>query len=276
MATKYQHGKVYKIVSNNTDQIYVGSTTQPTLARRLATHKEAYVKWKAGGDKFISSCILLDQPDYRIVLLESYPCRSKDELNSREQHYIELYKDTCVNKRKAFTGLTKDEYFQQYRQEHKEEMRENNAEYYQKNREKLTEQYKRYREEHKEQIARRQSLYRQEHKEEKRIRDKQYHVKNSEKIKMQKAQYRQMNSDKIKQRYRDNKEELNRKKCQITQCTCGGKYTASHKARHEKSEKHRTYVNIRNDLVHKLNEKFGEEDWTNATLAVMQTILCEG
>ena len=47
-----------------------------------------------------------------------------------------------------------------------------------------------------------------------------------------KAEYRQKN-----------KAELNEKKKQLHNCSCGISYTHSHKARHEKSKKHQNYIN---------------------------------
>ena len=38
----YSKGKIYKIVCNNTGLIYIGSTCEPTLARRLAKHVGNY------------------------------------------------------------------------------------------------------------------------------------------------------------------------------------------------------------------------------------------
>jgi hypothetical protein len=38
MPINYQLGKVYKIVDNTNGQCYVGSTCEPILARRLASH----------------------------------------------------------------------------------------------------------------------------------------------------------------------------------------------------------------------------------------------
>jgi hypothetical protein len=34
----YQDGNIYKIVCNITDECYIGSTCEPTVARRLAGH----------------------------------------------------------------------------------------------------------------------------------------------------------------------------------------------------------------------------------------------
>ena len=37
----YQLGKIYKIVDNTNGNIYIGSTCEPTLARRLAKQRES-------------------------------------------------------------------------------------------------------------------------------------------------------------------------------------------------------------------------------------------
>ena len=113
---KYQRGKVYKIISPHTDMIYIGSTTEPTLARRLAGHKGTYNRYLAGNHNYVSSYEILQHPEYRIVLVESYPCDSRDKLLAREQHHIDLAGDTCVNRQRAFTdltGLTKQDYKKQ-------------------------------------------------------------------------------------------------------------------------------------------------------------------
>ena len=44
----YQIGKIYKIVCNITDECYIGSTCEPTLAMRLSKHVACYKRWKSG------------------------------------------------------------------------------------------------------------------------------------------------------------------------------------------------------------------------------------
>jgi hypothetical protein len=44
----YQDGKIYKIICNITDECYIGSTCELTVARRLAGHVIDYKSWKAG------------------------------------------------------------------------------------------------------------------------------------------------------------------------------------------------------------------------------------
>jgi hypothetical protein len=91
-----------------------------------------------------------------------------------------------------------------------------------------------------------------------------YYQKNTESLKAYQKEYAKNNPEKIKAR--TNAKNL---------CVCGGHYTNVNRTKHERTVKHQTYVNTRNDLVHKLNEKYGEEDWTTATLAEMHEILLE-
>ena len=95
---KYTRGKIYKIVSDKSDKIYIGSTIEPTLARRMALHKGNWNAWKNGKGTYTSSYELLELEDAQIILIELYPCKSRDELLSRERYYTDLYKNTTVNK----------------------------------------------------------------------------------------------------------------------------------------------------------------------------------
>lgn len=85
----YALGKVYKITGGGL--IYIGSTCEPTLARRLAGHVGSYKQGKS-----ISSSMIIETGQYEITLIELYPCSSKDELHSRERFHIE--QNVCVNK----------------------------------------------------------------------------------------------------------------------------------------------------------------------------------
>lgn len=93
----YGKGKIYKIISPQTKKIYVGSTCLGHLSRRLAKHKYSYDAWKQGKKHYGSSFELMKQKKYAIILLETYPCNSKDELRSREQFWIDQLKAHCVN-----------------------------------------------------------------------------------------------------------------------------------------------------------------------------------
>jgi hypothetical protein len=74
--------------------------------------------------------------------------------------------------------------------------------------------------------------YYEEHKEHLQELMKQYQIKNYDKIKELTKQYRIENADKI-----------NEKKKENCNCECGGKYTKSHLARHQKTKKHIDFIN---------------------------------
>jgi len=105
----YARGKIYKIVRDGTDQIYVGHTTEPRLSRRMNGHRSDFCSWKAGKRKYCSSFAMLDGGPCRIVLIEDFPCQNIDQLKAREQHYIDLFKPICVNIQRAIDLRTDDE-----------------------------------------------------------------------------------------------------------------------------------------------------------------------
>ena len=65
---RYKDGKIYKIVSDKTDMIYIGSTIQ-TLNNRFNHHKVH----KNTNFKLIFEI----DPNPKIVLLEEYSCKNK-------------------------------------------------------------------------------------------------------------------------------------------------------------------------------------------------------
>ena len=143
---QYDRSKIYKIVCNITGEIYVGSTTEPSLARRLAGHKSSYNFYLKGKKKYITSIEILKNGNYFIELICNASCNSRDELNAIEGKYIREL--NCINKNIA--GRTD----KQYREENTEKIkkyRENNTEkikqYYIDNLDKLKEQKKIYQKE---------------------------------------------------------------------------------------------------------------------------------
>ena len=91
------NAKIYKIISDKTNKIYIGSTIQDYLSKRLGGHRKDFKKWQETNKNYCSSFDILKLGDYKIILLEAYPCESRDELNKREREYIEKYKNKCVN-----------------------------------------------------------------------------------------------------------------------------------------------------------------------------------
>ena len=132
MVVDYQKSKVYKIVSNSTDLVYVGSTTQP-LYNRIAGHRRQYKKYQNGADNYVTSYEMLKYGDCEIVLLEDCPCDRKEQLYARERYFIETL--ACVNK--VIPGRKQAE----YREANKEKIIERGKQYREANKEKYTESH---------------------------------------------------------------------------------------------------------------------------------------
>eukprot|EP00732_Lithocolla_globosa_P002788 Lithocolla_globosa_v1_NODE_1952_length_2243_cov_366.873400.p2 type:complete len:156 gc:universal NODE_1952_length_2243_cov_366.873400:824-1291(+) len=95
----YKNGKIYRLVSNKTEDVYYGSTTAP-LSQRLAEHKYNYNHPKRGQ---CCSKFIVKFDDVKIVLVEDYPCDRREQLDAREYHYIET--NACINKREDLGRL---------------------------------------------------------------------------------------------------------------------------------------------------------------------------
>jgi hypothetical protein len=102
----YAQGKIYKIVNYENDDIYIGSTTEPTLARRLAEHVSCYKRYLDGKGNYVTSYTIIETGHYDIQLVEAYPCNNKMELHAREGYWIKSM--DCVNK--YIAGRTRKEY----------------------------------------------------------------------------------------------------------------------------------------------------------------------
>ena len=132
MPTDYSRGKIYCLRSPHTDKVYIGSTCEPYLSRRLVKHRGVFKRWKKDTSRpYVTSFVILECGDAYIELLELYPCSSRDELHAKEGEYMRKMK--CVNRciagrgRKQYREDNKEElrdYAKQYRDEHKEKIRE--------------------------------------------------------------------------------------------------------------------------------------------------------
>ena len=147
----YQNGKIYKIVCNVTNKIYVGSTTK-LLCQRLNAHKSNFKSYKNGATKFMTSYSVLENGNYDIILLLNYPCDNKEELHAKERYYIETI--VCVNHNKpAMTELD----IKQYKEVNKERINEQKRKYKRNNKDKT----KQYNEDNKDKIREYQKNYRE-------------------------------------------------------------------------------------------------------------------
>ncbi len=164
----YQKGKIYKIVDHTNDDVYYGSSCEPILSRRLANHVGKYKQYQKGKCNKYTSFKILENGNYDIILVESYPCKSSDELRSREQYYI--VNNDCINKN--IPNRTQKE----WEKANSEDLKTKKKEYQLKNKDKIAsykkEYGKEYRNKHKEKLSLKCKEYDKNHKTEKKEYDK--------------------------------------------------------------------------------------------------------
>ena len=112
--TDYSKGKIYRIVCNVTGEVYIGSTTQE-LERRLYGHiHSAVISMQCSSDTIIK------RGDYKIELLENYPCNSKEALLWKEREWYD--KTDCINRFSPIQSRTeKLKYMNEWHHLHKDE-----------------------------------------------------------------------------------------------------------------------------------------------------------
>ena len=231
----YNNGKIYKIVCNKTGLIYVGSTCQP-LYKRIYKHKDNFNQYKNGNDKrYYTSYKIIENGDYDIVLVENYPCLSKDELHRKEREYIE--KLDCVNK--VIPTRTQNE----YQNNKKEELDEYRKKYYEENKELIKLKVKKWRELNIEKATETKHQYYESNKTEILTKQKEHYYKNKDIFAIKNKTYREENKEKISERKKIYTEKNNYK---IT-CGCGSVFCKIDKSKHDKTKKHIAYLNTSKD-----------------------------
>ena len=83
----YSLSKIYKLVSNKSPEIYIGSCAT-RLSTRLSEHK-------CKSNRCVSKKLFVDDAIVTIVLIKDYPCDNKNMLKARELHHIT--NNMCIN-----------------------------------------------------------------------------------------------------------------------------------------------------------------------------------
>lgn len=124
--TNYQQGKIYKIISDSKPELVYYGSTNKSLKQRFQSHREKYRAYIRGTYHFVYAWKLLELEDSCIILVEEYPCNTKQELDAKEGEYIR--NNTCVNKlaptggNKVQLKKQKSEKDKRYREKHKEKL----------------------------------------------------------------------------------------------------------------------------------------------------------
>jgi hypothetical protein len=91
----YANAKIYALRSFQTEDIYIGSTTQP-LKARLWKHRNSFKSWKEENFVYITSYEILKFDDCYIELICDFPCENKEQLLKKEGESIREIE--CINK----------------------------------------------------------------------------------------------------------------------------------------------------------------------------------
>jgi hypothetical protein len=165
---RYANGKIYCLRSHQTDDIYIGSSTQ-LLYKRLYQHKK---------EKYND---LAKYDDVYIELIEEYPCNNKMELFKKEGEHIRA--NDCVNK--FIAGRTAKEWYI----DNRDEILQKDKQYRIDNRNKILENQKQFYIDNRDKILQNQKQYYIDNRDKKLEKRKQYYIANRDKILERKKQH---------------------------------------------------------------------------------------
>jgi len=249
---RYKNGKIYKIVNNENDKVYYGSTCAP-LYKRMHIHRSKH-------NKCMSKNVGVDLKQCQIILVEEIQCENKQQLLMRERWYIE--NNQCVNKMIPIrTEEEKTTYHIKHREKNKEKISEQGKKYYEENKEKIKEYrennkekikeaqkkwttennqlLKKYYEENKKKIKEVQKIHYEKNKTELIKKSSDYYKNNKEKQLKYYKEYREKNHDKQLNAMKEWREKNNVKMT----CDCGIICSKRNIKTHLKSKKHQNYLN---------------------------------
>ena len=144
----YENSKIYKLVNNVDDKIYVGSTVM-RLSKRKGQHKEKLNKYP--DRKVYKHINQVGWGNVDIVLIEKYPCKDKEELHARERYFIEELKAELNNNKplqtiEEYREINKEKFIKYDKERYnnpnglrKEYAKQKAKESYEKNKDKINE-----------------------------------------------------------------------------------------------------------------------------------------
>lgn len=200
-------GRIYKIITTESDEIYIGSSIEP-LKERFRRHINNYTL------NHIKTCSYYLFEKYglekcRIEIIKEYYIVDNNHLRVYETLWYNKFKNNVINKCIPFNP------FSWYRG-NKSKILEQQKQYYHDNKKSILEQHKTYREKHKEKIREYKKNYQVEHKKE--------------------------ISEKNKNYYQKHREQISEKGREKITCECGSELTIQHLSRHKKTKKHQFFI----------------------------------
>ena len=218
----FKNSKIYKIVNDENDNFYIGSTCS-TLTKRMYGHRNKK-------NQCTSRKLGVDLKDCKIVLVEAFECKNKDELFKKERFYIEKYRNEglpILNRK--LPGRSKKEYV--------EDTKEKKKEYNKINHKKIIKKHNEWANNNPEKMK------------EYRNRQKEYLIKNPNKAKQYqetKDKYYENNKEKLNKdaikRYIKNKTKILARLNKKITCDCGSIVSSCNLKRHQLSKIHINFL----------------------------------
>ena len=171
----YQNSKIYKLVSNKTSDIYIGSCLM-RLSTRLSGHRSK-------NNHCVSKKLFIADAIITIVLIEKFACNTKNELKARELHYITM--NNCININKPFVCDIPFSDIKAWHKEYRQANTEHRKEYYTINKEQLNEKQKEYYAINAEHKIEKQKIYNDMHKEQIEEYQKEYRISHRDQTNIQ-------------------------------------------------------------------------------------------
>ena len=126
----YQNGKVYKIVNDVNDEIYIGCSCQ-ALSKRMTEHRRCA---SLNSQRTLYQAMnRIGIEHFKIVLVEECTAQSREQLRAREDHYIRTLKPTM----NMCNAIRDKDYHQIYKLQNKDKIKE----YYNNNKDKAKVSY---------------------------------------------------------------------------------------------------------------------------------------
>ena len=222
----YKNGKIYCIKNYITDDVYVGSTTQP-LSKRMDKHRAKFRQAKYKNNQLYKIMNDIGLEHFYIQLIEKCECNDVEELRAVEKDWIKNIGNLNVR----VDGRTKSEYYI----DKKEHINKTNSENYYKNREERLKQQKDYASNHKEEKREYDKNRREEKREEISEYNKEKYANNPE--------YQQRQKENSNNRYNEKKTEIRAKMNTKHLCECGKEYSYGNRLRHFNSQFHQNFLN---------------------------------
>ena len=206
----YSQGKIYCIRNNITEDIYVGSTCERLLSKRMVKHRSSMKNERDKHTKLYQKMNEVGVEHFYIELLHNFPCANHDELTAEEGR--------CIREITTLNGRVEKRTYAEWKADNRQHVKETQQKHYQENKEKVLERVKDYREanreislqqhkehyqQHKEEYAEKTKRDREQNKEKIAQRKKEYYERNKEKIAQQSRKYNQQNKDNISERHKE-------------------------------------------------------------------------